>query len=52
MAHVEDDLSLTSPVEESDVLSHGEQDPEPLPGLNGAPVHCEWHSMGYKAGSR
>jgi phosphatidylserine synthase 2 len=39
MAHAEDDLSLTSPVEESDVLSHGEQDPEPLPGLNGAPVH-------------
>jgi hypothetical protein len=33
------DLSPTSPVEESDLLSLVEQ--EPKPGLDGAPVHCK-----------
>ena len=37
------DMSHTSPAEDSDaVLSPGaEQEPEPLPGLNGTPVRCE-----------
>lgn len=34
-----DDLSPTSPVEESDLFSPVEL--EPKPGLDGAPVHCE-----------
>lgn len=43
MAHVEDERADPSTAfEESDVLSPGEQEPEPEPGLNGTPVHCEW----------
>jgi phosphatidylserine synthase 2 len=45
MAHVveeEDDLSPTSGVEESELLSPTELEPEPEPGLNGTPVHCEY----------
>jgi hypothetical protein len=42
MAHVEDSDELSPPVEESDILSPAE--PEPEPGLNGTPVHCKlWH---------
>lgn len=44
MAHVSEDndeLSPTSPVEESDTLFVGDLEPEPEPGVNGTPVHCE-----------
>lgn len=42
MAHVDDEHDdFSPPFEESDILSPGEQEPEPEPGLNGTPVHCK-----------
>lgn len=37
----DDELSPTSPIDESDVPLSPSQEIEPIPGLNGVPVRCE-----------
>lgn len=39
----QEDLSVTSPGEESETAGlSGENEPEPHPGLDGAPVRCKY----------